>query len=817
MGGIIEKQLKISESIFKKMNFFIKNKIKLISLLLVLFFSLFIGNNFTFAQTILIDGKEVPETVENLDIILQRKLREMNNPGVTSEKFQQLSEEIEQISNRITELSEATQKDRDLRTLLGKTGTTEGENIQRKLEEPIKPTPGACFTWSYGFQWDVCLSEWLARIASWIMWFVSSVLWIADQVFNFAIKQSIYEMSNYMGEGGGLSGIIIAAWSALRDIVNIFALMIMLYIAIGTILQLDGVNWKKMIGSIIIAAVLINFSMAISKVVIDVSNVFAIYFYEKAVPEEYGSMAKQLTTALDIAQHMEQGKVSSQANLQTIPTLGSIAINTLGIIILIICATFVLFAGAALLIIRLISLIFAVIFSPLPYIGMVIPKWGGQIAGDYWNTLINQSLFAPAYMFCLYLTMQIITCGGKTMLTKGGATESWILMIGFYIIVISFMFASLVAAKKMGAVGAGGAEKFGKWATGATVGLATGAAMLGAGTARSVARGVSKGSEGQEGGRVMGTLRNIGDDWQKNVAKPATEKITTKAGMLYESAKEKVTSPGDTISGLVKAGTGFDIMPTKGEKEVGEKAEKAYKAKQEFEGQKSKIEELSKTEKLTDEQYIKLTDTEKSKYDEKQRETEKEIQSILEKFRGDRVIELGVKNLKANNAMVGRWMNEAQLKAIENHASTNPEDFRVIQDGVYDNERNMRGRRYVETDVVSRRWSSFKENQKKDAIQNMGSKNVADLREEILLDPSVLNTYDKDDIKKIKEIKGAKVAERIIQEKEKIETENKKNELNALKTRLKEIDNKISDNFELSDAEKNEKIQLEKKITSFNL
>ena len=73
------------------------------------------------------------------------------------------------------------------------------------------------------------------------------------------------------------------AWVVVRDLSNIFFIFILLYIAFQTILGLGGHGGgpKKMIAQVIIMALLINFSMFFTKVIIDSSNILALIFYNK--------------------------------------------------------------------------------------------------------------------------------------------------------------------------------------------------------------------------------------------------------------------------------------------------------------------------------------------------------------------------------------------------------------------------------------------------------------------------------------------------------------------------------------------------------
>src|SRR3972149_11518169 len=57
-------------------------------------------------------------------------------------------------------------------------------------------------------------------------------------------------------------------------------IFVLLYVAIGTILGLSKVNWKKTLVLIVIAALLINFSLFFTKIIVDASNILAWAFYQ---------------------------------------------------------------------------------------------------------------------------------------------------------------------------------------------------------------------------------------------------------------------------------------------------------------------------------------------------------------------------------------------------------------------------------------------------------------------------------------------------------------------------------------------------------
>ncbi len=102
----------------------------------------------------------------------------------------------------------------------------------------------------------------------------SYVLYLTAYMFNamlaLTLGSTLYK-NNFLPE----------AWRIIRDFSNIFFILVLLYIAIRMILGLAGAEGKKMIGYVVVAALLINFSMFFTQVVIDSSNILALIFYNK--------------------------------------------------------------------------------------------------------------------------------------------------------------------------------------------------------------------------------------------------------------------------------------------------------------------------------------------------------------------------------------------------------------------------------------------------------------------------------------------------------------------------------------------------------
>ena len=86
---------------------------------------------------------------------------------------------------------------------------------------------------------------------------------LAGMLLNTSIELFVVEMGTNIS--GGLSQPLNAAWTIVRDLVNLTFIFGLIYVGILTILELGSSSTKKMVASIVIAALLVNFSLFFSK------------------------------------------------------------------------------------------------------------------------------------------------------------------------------------------------------------------------------------------------------------------------------------------------------------------------------------------------------------------------------------------------------------------------------------------------------------------------------------------------------------------------------------------------------------------------
>ena len=121
------------------------------------------------------------------------------------------------------------------------------------------------------------------------------LVYFAGTLFDTAIVFSI----SGQAMDTSANSMIAVGWTTIRDLINLFFIFILLYAAISTILQYGNYQLKNVLAKIIIAALLINFSLMIGKMVIDASHILAWEFYNRIdVNDTANEAAKRAVLAI---------------------------------------------------------------------------------------------------------------------------------------------------------------------------------------------------------------------------------------------------------------------------------------------------------------------------------------------------------------------------------------------------------------------------------------------------------------------------------------------------------------------------------------
>ncbi len=317
-------------------------------------------------------------------------------------------------------------------------------------------------------------------------WFLAQAGGLMDKSIEYSVN---------IGSQKGLEKSVEVGWKVFRDVANMFFIFILLYIAIATILQLNSFDTKRTLAKLIVVALLINFSLFATRVVIDFSNVISNGFYTEITNNRTLGIAEQFTEKVGIIGIYKVSKTTDGVTNVVLEKAGDgkdavFKVGLLGSVFLIILA-FVFLAGAIMFIMRTIILLFLMVLSPLAFLGSILPATAGY-ARRWWHALISNAFLAPIYLLLIWITLETIK--GLTKVTGEGSQQtfaSWLATGNVDGIDIFFNFA-IITGMAIGALVI--SKSLGGW-TGSTVVNYTqkGARYLGGKTKR-FARGAAIGA-----------------------------------------------------------------------------------------------------------------------------------------------------------------------------------------------------------------------------------------------------------------------------------------------------------------------------------
>lgn len=247
---------------------------------------------------------------------------------------------------------------------------------------------------------------------------------IAGYLFNTLTQYTIVEFGKtYAMIKGGVE----VGWSAFRDIVNIVIIGVFTFIAISIILGIEKYGQKKLIAHVLIIAVLLNFSLLFTKLIIDGSNFTALQMYNAMPDIRTGSQSQAAATGPNPIQGFVQEGIAGQfvnligmssfqdsyALLRNKADKNDDTLSTfvygIGSAVLLFVAASVLLYGCYIIGTRAILLIFLILTSPIAFASYLIPGTENRSMGwnTWWTSLLSAAVLAPLLMTLLWATLAI--------------------------------------------------------------------------------------------------------------------------------------------------------------------------------------------------------------------------------------------------------------------------------------------------------------------------------------------------------------------------------------------------------------------------
>lgn len=194
-------------------------------------------------------------------------------------------------------------------------------------------------------------------------------------------------------------------WVIVRDLANMFFVLILLVIAFATIFGVQEYSYKKLLPKLLIIAVLINFSRVIAGLAIDFGQVVMLTFVNGFKEAAGGNFV----SALGIAEIMAIS--TNKTAIVQADVIGSYLLAGL----LISVATVAILVMLAALIYRMVMLWVYIVLSPIAFLMGTFPQ-GQKYYAQWWEQFTNLIIVGPVLAFFLWLSLLSVQTSG----TSGG-------------------------------------------------------------------------------------------------------------------------------------------------------------------------------------------------------------------------------------------------------------------------------------------------------------------------------------------------------------------------------------------------------------
>ncbi|MBT3817021.1 MAG: hypothetical protein HOE80_03165 [Candidatus Magasanikbacteria bacterium] len=237
-----------------------------------------------------------------------------------------------------------------------------------------------------------------------IGWMLLGLAKIFIQLTIFSLKTFILVLgyNNYID-----APVVKLGWNMVRDLANMFFIVVLMIIAFGTILGIEQYEWRKTLVKVIIAAILVNFSNMILQLLIDVSQVFTITFLNAIAATAGGNL-------IDLFSFDKVLEISLGGSSDGYLTNERIDIEMFGasVMALVFAAMAMVMMTSYLVVAlaRMVALWVAIIFSPIAFLLGTLPLTK-PYADQFWKEFFNHLIVAPIMVFFMWLAFA--TLGGE--------------------------------------------------------------------------------------------------------------------------------------------------------------------------------------------------------------------------------------------------------------------------------------------------------------------------------------------------------------------------------------------------------------------
>jgi len=187
-------------------------------------------------------------------------------------------------------------------------------------------------------------------------------------------------------------------WVIVRDIANMAIVVALIIIAFATVFRIQRYAASQLLIKLIIAAILVNFSLLIAGLLIDFGQVIMMTF----VNQFQSLAAGNLTVGFGI-EDMLKISTDFDLNIDFTDVLGAMFLA----VVLLLAAIAVILVIIVVLLQRIIFLWLLAIFAPMAWVAPLLPG-GSSWGSNWWSNFTKQVFIGPILAFGFWLSMSVL-------------------------------------------------------------------------------------------------------------------------------------------------------------------------------------------------------------------------------------------------------------------------------------------------------------------------------------------------------------------------------------------------------------------------
>jgi hypothetical protein len=278
---------------------------------------------------------------------------------------------------------------------------------------------------------------------------------------------------------------IYIGWKTVRDVLNMFFIFFLLYSAFCTIFQISRYHIKSTWVMIVVMALLVNFSWPVARVMIDLSNVVVYHVVGSSgsgPASSNGIMGKMANETQFLS--IVLGGVGTPDLVENTFKINADASNVFTSLFvgIIASALFAITVGmiGIILVIRIIALAVYLVFASVGFTMAAFPSTRSY-ANQWWTGFTKQLIIGPVVLFGLLLAVTVLEKLNQEKLQEqmqNVASQHGIVSTFLsYLVSLMIIWASVIAAQRVGSEGASFAVGLADKAKGKLQGYAKGATV----------------------------------------------------------------------------------------------------------------------------------------------------------------------------------------------------------------------------------------------------------------------------------------------------------------------------------------------------